>query len=175
MATLQDRIRIPWRGGAKQITPDTLIPVILVPSILSLAAFDHILAILLLILLLLFFNNVGQWFLSNNPRTKFYSAWTAMSVFTIALIFEVKVIALLEILPEENIWLGLLFFVFVGLIYVVKCRSPKFKAGTLGDLEENGEIGEDFCITCRKKVLERMYHCNVCQVCVPERDFHFYW
>lgn len=176
MSTIQDRIRIPWRGGAKQVTPDTLIPVVLVPALLALASADLLIGILVVLLFLLFFNSAAQWFVGNNAKTKFFTAWACMSVVSIVLIFEVLVIAMLEILPEENIWLGLSFFVFLGLVHVTRSRAPKLKQAVAGDVEENGAaVGEDFCVVCRKKMQERTHHCHICQVCVPEKDFHFFW
>lgn len=40
LLTFQDRIRIPWRGGAKQITVDNVLPVVLLVALQLLAAVD---------------------------------------------------------------------------------------------------------------------------------------
>lgn len=175
MATIQDRIRIPWRGGAKQISADTLIPVILVPLTILVAAFDLILTVLIVILTPIFLNHSFNWFRAHHPKTKFFEMWWIMSFVVVAFIFEVKVISLLEIWPEENITLGILIVLFAFCAYRVKTTADKGQH-SIGLLdEENCLEGSDFCSICKRKRQERMYHCNICQLCVPERDYHFVW
>lgn len=175
MATIQDRIRIPWRGGAKQISADTLIPVILVPLTLLVAAFDLILTVLIIIITPIFLNHSFNWFRAHHPKTKFFEMWWIMSFVVVAFIFEVKVISLLEIWPEENITLGVLIGLFAFCAYRVKITANRgqYLVGLLD--EENCVEGSDFCSICKRKAQERMYHCNICQLCVPERDYHFVW
>lgn len=176
MSTIQDRIRIPWRGGAKKISIDTIIAIILVPLLLLLAAVDYLLGILVLIIFLPLLNILSNYVLKHNPRTKFFSAWAAISAFIIAVIFEVKVIAFLEILPEENVCLALLFSVTLVLIYVVRSRAPKTDL-KISLLEEANEADDDenLCMVCKKRIVDRMHHCGICQICVPEMDFHCHW
>ncbi|GLV35961.1 beta4GalNAcTB pilot [Carabus blaptoides fortunei] len=175
MATLQDRIRIPWRGGAKQVSADTIIPVVLVPVGIFLAAFDLILTVLVFTFFPLFLNHTFVWFRANHPKTKFFVIWTLISCIAIALIFEVKVIALLEILPEENIALFVLTMLFLLCVYRLKVSANRWHYTSVTNEVEALPDTEGFCTTCKRMKEERMYHCTICQVCVPERDCHFIW
>ncbi|KAJ8964572.1 hypothetical protein NQ314_004876 [Rhamnusium bicolor] len=38
MTTIQDRLRIPWRGGAKQVAFDAALPIFIIPTMLLLAS-----------------------------------------------------------------------------------------------------------------------------------------
>lgn len=97
-----------------------------------------------------------------------------MSLIVIALIFEVKVIALLEILPEENIALFVVTMLFLLCVLRLKVTANRWHYGGTNEVE-NIPDGEDFCTTCKRTKEARMYHCTICQVCVPERDCHFVW
>lgn len=40
LLTFQDRIRLPWKGGAKKLSLDTILPIIMIPALLAIAAIN---------------------------------------------------------------------------------------------------------------------------------------
>lgn len=97
MSTLQDRLRIPWRGGARQISPDALAAIIALPSFLALATnglWWTITTFALMCLSLTYFYYRCTRAVS---RTKFFIVWACASVILQFGIFEYIVVPFLEI------------------------------------------------------------------------------
>lgn len=124
---LQDRLRIPWRGGAKIIPVDCLLPVILVPALLYIAAFGlgaSIVVFLITIGGFVFFKNK---IITNFSRTNFFFIWALWSAIWLLVIFQIT-LPLYEFLPEENIVFLLLFTVSLLLFYRTRRLSQKHNA-----------------------------------------------
>jgi hypothetical protein len=102
MSTFQDRLRIPWRGGAKQISIDSALPIILQPVLIYVAAQSVWCTLLVLLIMLLSMCYLYSVFMRFLPRTKFFFVWTLISAVLLLLVFELSVVPFLEIMPHEN-------------------------------------------------------------------------
>lgn len=162
MSTIQDRLRIPWRGGAKQISFDSILPVFILPIMFLLSSFSLLWTVFTFTSVLIFLAVIFKFLIRTLPKTKFFFVWTLTSGLILYCVFEFIVIPFLEILIEENIALTILICGFVLCVYIVKVRSNQ-----LYRLNET-ELGAVFSKA-------RMYNCLICDVAVPEKDHHCVW
>ncbi|KAF5298145.1 hypothetical protein FQA39_LY02569 [Lamprigera yunnana] len=157
LLTLQDRLRIPWFGGARQIAPDISVPLILIPAILFLSATNMWWTIILFMLsfvLLTYF-----YFVESVRRSNFFFVWTITTAVILVSVFEFVVVPFLEILIHENVVFVLLFAISVTGTFIVKRRTTHLR-------HLQNEIGE------HGKTLN---HCSFCQVWITEKDYHCVW
>ncbi|KAJ8668848.1 hypothetical protein QAD02_000107 [Eretmocerus hayati] len=100
--------------------------------------------------------------------------WTYTSVILLMVIYELMVVPLLEILPEEN----LIFIAFVlgGICCAQKTRYNAVQASQ--EIVPGLELGEgsgNMCNVCKRRVPSKACHCRVCQTCVFRREYHCKW
>lgn len=161
MATVQDRLRIPWRGGAKQVSFDAILPVIILPLMLLIASESLWWTVFSFTAVAVILVSLFKFFIRTIPKTKFFFVWTVTSIIILYVIFEFIVIPLLEILLEENIVLSILFALFLLFLYLMKLRNNSLEK--IGENEaEGGFVGSH-------------KRCTICQVLVPEKDHHCVW
>jgi len=121
MSTFQDRLRIPWRGGAKQISIDSALPLVLLPVLVYVAAQSVRCTLLVLLITLLSLCYLYSVFMRFLPRTKFFFVWTLTSAVLLLLVFELSVVPFLEIMPQENcVLIGLVISSAICLYKVCK-------------------------------------------------------
>lgn len=104
LLTFQDRLRIPWRGGAKRISIEALIPGVVYPLVIGLAALNEITSYIMLGACIIFLAYAHHFVKRNHIKTKFFFMWMIWSVVYMVAGLEFAV-PLLELLPEENILL----------------------------------------------------------------------
>ncbi|EFA10318.2 palmitoyltransferase ZDHHC23 [Tribolium castaneum] len=161
MATLQDRLRIPWRGGAKQVSFDAILPVFILPLMFILSSISLWWTIFSFTAVVVILASVFRFFIKTIPQTKFFVVWTITSIIILYVIFELIVIPLLEILFEENVLLSVFFATFLLCFYLMKQRNNSL--GRIGESEaESGFVGTGT-------------RCYICQVLVPDKDHHCVW
>lgn len=68
LLTFQDRIRIPWSGGAKQLSLDAIVPFVLLPVILSVAALNVYCAVVICLAMPLFLGYTYYYLKRISPR-----------------------------------------------------------------------------------------------------------
>lgn len=166
-----------WRNGAKQVSVDAVIPLFAVPTLTIIAAQTVYLTVIIFIIAPILIYHLDHNFLRFLPRSKFFLMWTITSVVLLMLAFEMCVVPLLEILPEEN------FFFIICVVGGIWCgHKTKAKADEYlaqdSTIVENLELEtatSEFCITCRRRVPPRVYHCRTCQTCVFGREYHCKW
>nr|CAD7439911.1 unnamed protein product [Timema bartmani] len=180
MSTFQDRLRVPWRGGAKQISMDSLLPIVLQPLLAYIAAQNVWCTLLVFVsihICIFYMYNIFMKFL---PRTKFFLMWTLTSIVLLMTVFEVNVVPLMEILPEENFVLIVFVVAALACAYKVRSRAPLNHVPHTDPVDATGMVGngkatEEVCSVCRKRVPPRTFHCRICQACVTKRDHHCVW
>ncbi|KAL7741837.1 hypothetical protein ACLKA6_012057 [Drosophila palustris] len=123
LIAFQDRLRLPWRGGAKRISPAALGPALIVPLMMGLAALNAKTAIVLMLALIGFVSWGLQLAERIATRTTFFLSWIVFSIIYMVVIFECEV-PLLELLPEENYILLLLSFGALYSLYRTKQLAP---------------------------------------------------
>ncbi|KAH8246620.1 hypothetical protein KR038_005810 [Drosophila bunnanda] len=122
LIAFQDRLRLPWRGGAKRISPAAVAPAFIVPLMLGLATLNSKTAVVLMLTLVGFTVWGMQLAKRTATRTNFFLSWVVFSVIYMTIIFEFQV-PLLELAPEENY--ALMFFSCAALycLYSTKALS----------------------------------------------------
>lgn len=176
--TVWERMRNPcgWRGGAKQISVDAMIPLFAVPLLAVIAAQSILCTIVIFLATPILVYYLYHNFLRFLLRTKFFLMWTITSVLMLMIVFEVSVVPLLEILPEEN-----LFFIICvagGIFCGSKTRLNADHIAQEGTTEQGLELGEgsgELCVTCRRRAPPKAYHCRMCQTCILNREYHCKW
>uniref|UniRef100_A0A8D8LPK7 Palmitoyltransferase n=1 Tax=Cacopsylla melanoneura TaxID=428564 RepID=A0A8D8LPK7_9HEMI len=194
MAMIADKIRIPWRGGARKTAIDTLLPIILVPGMLALAAsgvWFSFGVFMCLPLVLVYLHNILPKYI---PNTKFFFVWAITTIVITHIMFQWNIVDLLmietvEIIQFYVLFLGSLFCFFRTRVlaksnhvktYSVLPSSSNESIVNMSDDSVNSlttsfNIRESICTECRKQIPPRAYHCNICNVCVYKRDLHCVW
>lgn len=163
--TIQDRLRIPWKGGAKQVAFDALLPVFIIPIMLLTASISLWWTIFAFTTVIIFLILISNFLIRTLPYTKFFLMWAITSLAILYMIFEFVVIPFLEILLVENVALSILIFGFIMSLYTMKKRTNELPR--LGENEaEKGLI---------TKNCTRLVNCSICQVRVPDKDHHCIW
>lgn len=166
MTTLQDRVRIPWRGGAKRISLDAVLPILVIPLLLFLAAISFWWTLFSFTTMTVFLAYISCQFMRAIPGTKFFFVWAITSLVFLYGVFEFVVIPFLQILIEENIALSVLIMGFVFSLYMTKTKHNMLCEAAENEVE-GGLIG--------RVVNSRAHNCPVCKVSVPDRDHHCVW
>lgn len=171
LSTIQDRLRVPWKGGAKQISGDSFIPLLLLPTLGYLAAQGVWISVIVFSALPIFLIYIHYIYMTTSSQTKFFYVWTLTSVALIVIIFELPVVVTLDIRPEEHY----IFLFFTGLMIFcgVKTGATAELSHVKGDVKV--DEGDLECAVCHKSVLPRTFHCCICQTCVMKRDQHCAW
>ncbi|KAH8419384.1 hypothetical protein KR222_010296, partial [Zaprionus bogoriensis] len=123
LIAFQDRLRLPWRGGAKRISPAALAPALIVPMMMGLAALNARTGIVLMLALIGFIGWGLQLAERTATKTTFFLSWIVFSVLYMVVIFECEV-PLLELLPEENYLLLILSFGALYSLHRTKQLAP---------------------------------------------------
>lgn len=176
--TVWERLRNPcgWRAGAKQISVDAMLPLLVVPALAVIAAQAVLCTFVVFMATPILVYYLHHNFLRFLLRTKFFLMWTITSVLMLMLVFEISVVPLLEILPEEN----QLFMVCVvgGIWCGYRAKLNADYAAQEGALAHGLELGEgsgELCTTCRRRAPPRAHHCRLCQTCILNREYHCKW
>lgn len=123
LIAFQDRLRLPWRGGAKRISPAALAPALIVPLMMGLAALNAKTGVVLMLALIGFTSWGLQLAERTATKTTFFLSWIVFSVIYMVVIFECEV-PLLELLPEENYLLLILSFGALYSLHRTKQLAP---------------------------------------------------
>lgn len=177
--TVWERLRNPCglRAGAKQISVDAMLPLLVVPVLAVIAAQAVICTIVVFLATPILVYYLHHNFLRFLLRTKFFLMWTITSVLMLMLVFEMSVVPLLEILPEENA--VFIACVVGGMWCGYKAKQKADAAAQEGVVSLQGlELGEgsgELCTTCRRRAPPKAYHCRLCQTCILNREYHCKW
>ena len=199
-STFSDRLRIPWRGGAKKIPLDVFGALASVLIIIFLGSLSWTMAVISYIIILpvvIFFvhrlvrkkavfqdtsvyGNNGEKFARKYPRTKFFLAWLLSSLFLLLVIYYTQVITYLKISPYEN-FVFLTFICISGTSMYIVCVTScaGFEPRGTDDEEFSEEVIESgawrICGECEKQVPRQASHCRTCDTCYLLRDHHCIW
>ncbi|XP_037957417.1 palmitoyltransferase ZDHHC23-B isoform X2 [Teleopsis dalmanni] len=109
LLAFQDRLRIPWRGGAKQFSFDVILPIFVLPILIGIAAINAYTATVIFVSGTVFITYAYLQVKRALVRTRFFCLWILWSILYMLILFEFTV-PLFELLPEENIILMMLVF-----------------------------------------------------------------
>lgn len=186
VANIQDRFRIPWRGGARRISLDSAVPLLIFPATLYFGAQGFWPTVLLFPLVALFLYYTHRTVRKYRVATKFFYVWTLTSSSLVFMIFQFLVVPMLDINNNENIIITVTMFATAACFYFTKKLAIKSHlkqdlemTNGYGETDENivllHETEDAQCNVCKKTVPPRTYHCFVCKTCVIQRHIHSYW
>lgn len=105
--------------GAKQISLEAIVPMILLPTMLCVAAINIYWTIIICLAIPLLLGYAQYVRRSYLPRTKFFFMWAFWSIVYLWILFEMTV-PLTELLPEENFIFIVTMFGSVFCFYKVR-------------------------------------------------------
>lgn len=189
VANIQDRFRIPWQGGARRISLDSAVPLLLFPASLYFAAQGFWPTILLFPFVTLFLYYIHYTVRKYRVATKFFYVWTLTSASLVFMIFQFIVVPLLDINRLENTIITINMIATTACFYFTKKYSIKChlkpdieltnNVNDTADIDENIVLLNDAeniqCNACKKVVPPRTYHCFVCKTCIIQQHIHSYW
>ena len=155
----EERLRIPWPGGALRIPLSSTLPVILVPGLLWIASLHYILTgtVFVVILPVLFLLTV-RVIVKHKPKTKFFINWSAVTALYLFYIYEVKAVGTFWDLPKLISW-------WENLVLVL---------GLAAMVWSSWRLRRDFQDVCDQGQAQGKM-CRVCEVAVPGKDHHCVW
>lgn len=157
---VEERVRIPWRGGAVQLPLSAALPVLLVPGLLWLASLHPALAALTFLLLLpALFLVAVRCIVKHKPKTKFFVRWSAVTAAYLLYVYEVKAVGTFWDLPKLISWWENLVLVLAMAAAALSCWKLKM----------------DFARGAAAEVGDTVRMCRVCEVGVAGRDHHCVW
>lgn len=107
---LKDRFRqLCGPIGAKQISMEAILPMVLLPAMLCIAAINVYWTIIVCVAIPLLLGYAQYVRRHHLPRTKFFFMWAFWSIVYLWILFEMTV-PLTELLPEEN-------FIFIATMF----------------------------------------------------------
>lgn len=169
VATLQDRLRMPWRGGARKLNIDSVVPLILLPTLGYIAAQGVWVSVVVFSTLPIFLIYVHYISMKLSSQTKFFYTWTLTSVILIVIVFEFPVVVTLDIRSEEH-------QIFLVCTLLMLLCGAKTKQTAEHSHVKSGDDGSTLvCGVCRKRVQPRTFHCCICRTCIIKRDQHCAW
>ncbi|ERL84494.1 hypothetical protein D910_01924 [Dendroctonus ponderosae] len=160
--TMRDRLRVPWIGGAIQVSFDSLLPVIILPLVFLVSSLSLWWTAFSFTTIGVFILLISNFFVRTIPKTKFFFVWTVTSIVLLYFIFEFVVIPFLEILVEENIALSVLIFGFIMCLYLMKLRANQLIAA----------LDDESQLSFNGKSIEGFYACKICDCKIPDKDHH---
>lgn len=185
VANIQDRFRFPWRGGARRISLDSAVPLLLFPATLYFSAQGFWPTILLFPLVGLFLYYTHRTVRKYRVATKFFYVWTLTSASLVFMIFQFLVVPMLDINSNENIIMTFTMIATAACFYFTKIHATKshlkqdLEMVNVNENDENiillNEAEDIQCNTCKRVVPPRTYHCFVCKTCIIQQHIHSYW
>lgn len=171
LRTAEDRIRIPWPGGAIHPPLDKAMGVVVVPGGLWLCSIHPMVMVVVLCLLPPLLHLLARALLRVRPQNKLCLWLAYTSAAHLIYIYEVKLVGLFWDLPKvvsplENLLLVCGAGASLWFFYCLKCRATRPR-------KQSGEEGE-ICRICGLVSIERDHHCVWLDVCISSSNrVHF--
>ncbi|XP_061522707.1 palmitoyltransferase ZDHHC23-B isoform X2 [Phycodurus eques] len=184
-ADISDRFRIPWlRGGARRVDLSVIPPLVLLPTLLHLAAFHFLVGVAVLITLPVLVLWYYYFTHRKKARTLFFLSLALFSLAYMYYLFVSKVV------PRGGIGPVQVAVVTTGvLLTLLSLAHTKRGPGVVKPnqeidpvLQEQVEWAQEadlsrknWCSVCQVVRPPRAGHCRICGVCVLRLDHHCVW
>jgi len=191
MATIEDRLRIPWKGGARRVPLDVVLPWILVPLNLWLSSISltSLLVVHGAIMPFTVYLTYRICLRSKmRPKTKFFASWSIATTAYLFCIYQYQVVGLKSlpkiISPLENVCLIIFLFGAFYSAWMVRTRaidgllssSHYHLQNTPEDKSSKHAVKSVFatryCRTCDSTVEGKEHHCVWLDACVSLDNFY---
>lgn len=170
LGVAEDRMRLPWKGGAKKVQIDLLAPWILVPLMLKISALHWAtrIGINLIVLPLFLYCKFRTCLKIYRPKTKFFASWSLATTVYLLYIYEYHVVGLVNlpkiVSPLENFCLIGLMCTSAFCVLLVRRRQ---QTGSL--IRGNSTIR--FCRACGHNVYDKDHHCVWIDACITSANW----
>ena len=162
----EERLRVPWRGGAVPVPPGRCVPVLVVPGLLVLASLHQVTAVLSLLLLLLGGLSV-RLIVKVRPNTKFFLYCSYTTAASLLYVYEVKCVGTFWDLPKLISWWENLVLVVGMVLMFLSYRRLRTE---FTEKRERRESEGRFCRVCSVRVVGRDHHCVWLDLCVSQSN-----
>lgn len=173
MLSGSDRLRIPWFGGARKVSLDALLPVVLLSIFIFCAAQGVWMSVVAFAFLPIFLIYAHFLYMKLYSQTHFFYSWTITSTLFIFTLFEFVGVNILEIREDENL---AFFSLTVAVLFsIYKVRQKERMSYVVSEFQQDPSNLNNYCLDCNIRVPARAFHCYTCQVCIMRRDQHCAW
>ncbi|XP_014249325.1 palmitoyltransferase ZDHHC23 isoform X2 [Cimex lectularius] len=173
MIKSNDRLRIPWKGGARKFNKDAILPIFVLPLSLLWAAQGWWMSVLIFPFMPLFLLYAHLLYMELYPQTYFFYVWNIASTLVTCCVFEGVGVSLLEIRTDENI----IFLILTIAVFfcIFKVRRLEKLSVVVNDVEDGDCLVNKVCSDCNIHIPLRAYHCHICQACILKKNQHCAW
>ena len=159
--TVEERLRLPWPGGAQRIPLGRTVPLVLVPGLVWLASLSLLTALLTFLLLLPLLVGLSvRLVVRLRPNTKFFLYCSYSTAATLLYVYEVKCVGTFWDLPKLISWWENLVLV-AGLLGMFLCYRH-----LRTEVPQLAETGGKMCRICGVSVAGRDHHCIWLDLCI---------
>jgi len=162
---VEERLRLPWRGGAVRIPLGKVLPIIMLPSLLWVATLHPLMLVIVFLLMLpMLFLTVVRTVIKHRPKTQFFLFWSYTSAAYLFYVYQVKCVGLFWGLPKVISWWENLFMVTgstLSLVLYVRMKSESRRRRN-----SDGRM----CRICEQMVVEKDHHCVWLNMCVSSSN-----
>jgi len=162
LTVIEDRLRLPFKGGALRLPLGKVLPVILLPSLLYIASLHPLLLLFSSLLLPVLFFVALRLLFKHRPQSQFFLYWSYSSAACLIYLYEVKLVGLFWDLPKIVSWWENLVLVVLALASIEAYRRLRVQAARTR--KSSGE--ERNCRICERRVEGKDHHCVWLGLCV---------
>jgi len=162
LTVIEDRLRLPFKGGALRLPLGKVLPVILLPSLLYISSLHPLILLLSSLLLPVLFIVALRLLFKHRPQSQFFLYWSYSSAACLIYLYEVKLVGLFWDLPKIVSWWENLVLVVLALASIAVYRRLRIQAARTR--KSSGE--ERNCRICERRVEGKDHHCVWLGLCV---------
>ena len=157
----EERLRIPWRGGAVQVPLGKVLPLVLIPGLLWFASLHLVTALLTFLLFLPCLTWLSVRVIAKHrPQTKFFLHCSYTTAAVLFYVYEVKCVGTFWDLPKLiSWWENLVLIVGLGLVVLSYWSLRR-------EFSERKETEGRLCRVCCVPVVGRDHHCVWLDLCI---------
>lgn len=162
----EDRLRLPFKGGALKVPLGKILPLQILPFFLYISSLHPLLLLLSSLFLPLIFFAALRILFKHRPQTQFFLYWSYSSAGCLIYLYEVKLVGLFWDLPKIISWWENLTLVVLALASIEVYRRLRNQAARARKSSGEGKK----CRICERRVEGKDHHCIWLGLCVSEAN-----
>jgi len=160
----EDRLRLPFKGGALKVPLGKILPLQILPFFLYISSLHPLLLLLSSLFLPLIFFAALRILFKHRPQTQFFLYWSYSSAGCLIYLYEVKLVGLFWDLPKIISWWENLTLVVLALASIEVYRRLRNQAARARKSSGEGK-------KCSERRVEgKDHHCIWLGLCVSEAN-----
>lgn len=162
ITVIEDRLRLPFKGGALKLPLGKVLPVLLLPSFLYISSLHPLLLLFSSLFLPLLFFLALRLLFKHRPQSQFFLYWSYSSAGCLIYLYEVKLVGLFWDLPKIVSWWENLVLVVLAFASIETYRRLRIQAARTRKSSGEGRN----CRICERRVDGKDHHCVWLGLCV---------